>query len=149
MDPFSRSWIGEQPDPDSRADWESLASGAANSGMMNPNATDLPSQAVEGEGLASPSSQLGSVWWSDRYNTEALLQQMRPANLPRPVSSSGTARSRLDGSIGGWRDEGLESREPPYDTMIDEAATEIMRQTSVAGYPEGSSGSLCEPERCG
>ena len=115
--------MGEQPDVNSQAGWESMRSGVA-----NPNEDDVPDP---GDSSHRPESagSVANISWSDRANDEARLQRMRPADLPRADSSSEAGASVA------WRDAGIEEIHPPYEDLFAEAAREMERQTSVAGYP--------------
>ena len=100
------------------------------SGLGNPNEQDVPESAGSRSERGAAES-VANVWWSDRANAEAQLQRMRPLDLPRPESGSegGT-------SVAAWRGAGLEDLHPPYEDLFAEAAMEMNRQTSVAGYPQ-------------
>ena len=100
------------------------------SGGGNPNEQDLPDQRNLGRELGGQDS-VANVWWSDRANDELRLRQMRPADLPRMESGS-----EAGVSVAGWREAGLEDVHPPHEDLFAEAAREMNRQTSVAGYPQ-------------
>ena len=123
-----RTFIGEQPDTGSQDGWESMRSVGA-----NPNENDVPEPLVPDRQLGTTDS-VTNVWWSERANNEARLQQMRPADLPRQASGSEAGYSAS--VFREAREEGEhEELHPPYETLFTEAAVEMQRQTSLAAYP--------------
>ena len=109
-------------------EWHSLqgADSSRGTSLENPNIGDRPQVATS----RIPREGVGNVFWSERANDEARLQQMRPLDLPRQTSGSETA---LQGTA--WRDTGLEEVHPPYEDLFAQAALDMGRQTSIAEYP--------------